>query len=145
MRTSDTWECRIPQPLNCFQKQRVGYRAGQGFASRNTSRNTRGCVQGEVLLVPLISCSNEATQTQHLDMNDTAFTMQMKLLVTIRILICCGKFWITLTPSTLTGKQKEMPQTGNETTLTQLMAMRLIKKSEERVTKQKVDNYTGRS
>ena len=46
-----------------------------------------------------------------------------------------------MTPSTLTDKQKEMPQTGNETTLTQLMAMRLIKKSEERVTKQKVDNY----
>ena len=56
------WERRIPQPLNCFQKQRVGYRVGQGFVSRNASRNTRGRVQGEVLLVPLISCLNEATQ-----------------------------------------------------------------------------------
>ena len=47
------------RPLNCFQKQRVGYRVGQGFVSRNASRNTRGRVQGEVLLVLLISCSNE--------------------------------------------------------------------------------------
>ena len=39
----------------------LGYRVGQGFVSRNASRNTRGCVQGEVLLVPLISCSNKAT------------------------------------------------------------------------------------
>ena len=38
--------------LNCFH--------GEGFVSRNASRNTRGRVQGEVLLVPLISCSNEA-------------------------------------------------------------------------------------
>ena len=56
-----TWECRIPQLLNCFQKQSVGYRVGQGFVSRNASRNTRGRVQGEVLLVLLISCSNKAT------------------------------------------------------------------------------------
>ena len=55
------WERRIPRPLNCFQKQRVGYRVGQGFVSRNASRNTRGRVQGEVLLVPLISCLNETT------------------------------------------------------------------------------------
>ena len=54
----EAWERRIPRPLNCFQ---VGYRVGQGFVSRNASRNTRGHVQGEVLLVPLISCSNEAT------------------------------------------------------------------------------------
>ena len=40
-------------------------RVGQGFVSRNASRNMRGCVQGEVLLVPLISCSNEATSTSH--------------------------------------------------------------------------------
>ena len=58
-------ERRIPRPLNCFQKQRVGYRVGQGFVSRNASRNTRGRVQGEVLLVPLISCSNEATRPYH--------------------------------------------------------------------------------
>ena len=45
------WERRIPRPLNCFQKQRVGYRVGQGFVSRNASRNTRGRVRGEVLLV----------------------------------------------------------------------------------------------
>ena len=57
------WERRIPRPLNCFQKQRVGYRVGQGFVSRNASRNTRGRVQGEVLLVPLISCSNETMST----------------------------------------------------------------------------------
>ena len=38
--------------LNCFH--------GEGFVSRNASRNTRGRVPGEVLLVPLISCSNEA-------------------------------------------------------------------------------------
>ena len=55
------WERRIPRPLNCFQKQRVGYRVGQGFVFRNASRNTRGRVQGEVLLVLLISCLNEAT------------------------------------------------------------------------------------
>jgi len=60
-RTCRAWKRRIPRPLNCFQKQRVGYRVGQGFVSRNASRNTRGRVQGEVLLVPLISCSNEAT------------------------------------------------------------------------------------
>ena len=40
---------------------RVGYRVRQGFVSRNTSRNTHGRVQGEVLLVLLISCSNKAT------------------------------------------------------------------------------------
>ena len=56
------WVRGIPRPLNCFQKQRVGYRVRQGFVSRNASRNTRGRVQGEVLLVPLISCSNEATR-----------------------------------------------------------------------------------
>ena len=39
----------------------VGYRVGQGLVSRNASRNTCGRVQGEVLLVPLISCSNEDT------------------------------------------------------------------------------------
>ena len=55
------WERRILQHFNCFQKQRVGYRVGQGFVSRNPSRNKRGRVQGEVLLVPMISCSNEAT------------------------------------------------------------------------------------
>ena len=56
------WARRIPRPLNCFQKQRVGYWVGQGFVSRNASRNTCGCVQGEILLVPLISCSNETTR-----------------------------------------------------------------------------------
>ena len=55
------WVRRIPRPLNCFQKQRVGYRVGQGFVFGNASRNTRRRVQGEVLLVPLISCSNEVT------------------------------------------------------------------------------------
>ena len=48
-------------PSIVSRKQRVGYRVGQGFVSRNASRNTRGRVQGEVLLVPLISRSNEAT------------------------------------------------------------------------------------
>ena len=40
---------QYPDPL-------IVYRVRQGFVSRNTSRNTCGCVQGEVLLVPLISC-----------------------------------------------------------------------------------------
>ena len=57
------WERTIPQPLNCFQKQWVGYRIGQGFVSGNASRNIRGRVQGEVLLVPLFSCWIEATIT----------------------------------------------------------------------------------
>ena len=35
----------------------------QGFVSRNASRNTR--VQGEVLLVPLISCSNVFTSADN--------------------------------------------------------------------------------
>ena len=39
---------------------RVGYRVRQGFLSRNASRNMRGRVQGDVQLVPLISCSSEA-------------------------------------------------------------------------------------
>ena len=34
---------------------------GQGFVSRNASRNTRGRGQDEVQLLPLISCSNETT------------------------------------------------------------------------------------
>ena len=60
-------ERTIPRPLNCFQKQRVGYRVVQRFVSRNTSRNVCGRVQGEVQfsalvqLVPLISCWIEAT------------------------------------------------------------------------------------
>ena len=38
------------------------YRVGQGFVSRNAIRNMHGRVQGEVLLVPLISCSNKSTR-----------------------------------------------------------------------------------
>ena len=39
----------------------MGYRVRQGFVSRNASGNMHGHVQGEVLLVPLISCWIEAT------------------------------------------------------------------------------------
>ena len=75
----EAWERRIPRPLNCFQKQRVGYRVAQGFVSRNASRNTRGRVPGEVLLVPLISYSNEATGNPYTELgsspvNNTAVT-----------------------------------------------------------------------
>ena len=44
-----------------IKEKKNGWPARLGFVSRNASRNTRGRVQGEVLLVPLISCSNEAT------------------------------------------------------------------------------------
>ena len=40
------WDVQIPQPINCFQKQRVGYRVWQGYVSRNTSRNVHGRVCG---------------------------------------------------------------------------------------------------
>ena len=48
------WECTIPRPVNCFQKQKIGYRVVQGFVE--TAATTCGRVQGEVQLVSLISC-----------------------------------------------------------------------------------------
>ena len=53
--------CFQKRPTLCFSKQRVGYMVGQGFVSRNASRNVCGRVQGEVQLLPLISCWIEAT------------------------------------------------------------------------------------
>ena len=48
--------------LTCslFLETRVGYRVGQEFVSRNASRNMRGRVQGEVQLLPRVSCWIEA-------------------------------------------------------------------------------------
>ena len=52
-----------------FLETRVGYRVGQGFVSRNASRNTRGRVQGEVQLLPPISCWNNATKSHKASSN----------------------------------------------------------------------------
>ena len=57
VRRSKAWERTLPWPFNCFW-------VGQGFVSRSASRKMRGCVQGEVQLVPLISCLNEATHAE---------------------------------------------------------------------------------
>ena len=63
-RPSGRWEVLrtyITSTCQLLLETRVGYRIRQGFVSRNVSRNMRGCVQGEVQLLPRISCWNNSS------------------------------------------------------------------------------------
>ena len=51
----------VTSTCELYLETRVGYRVGQGFVSRNASRNIHGCVQGKVQLLPYMNSSYTST------------------------------------------------------------------------------------